>query len=467
MLIGRKKETTHLLEAIKSKEAEFIAITGRRRIGKTYLVRQVYKDNLAFEITGIQNATLQEQLSNFRFSIAQYFEDTVIEKPTNWQHAFEQLIDLLIINKQKTQILFFDEMPWLAGKNPQFLKGLSFFWNSWASKNKIVLIACGSATSWIVKQLILNKGGLHNRVTRQIILRPFSLSETKAYLQSQSIQLNNYQITQLYLTTGGVPYYLKLVRKGKSVSQIISALFFDIDAVLKNEFKNLYASLFLHSEKYISVVQACYQKWQGINSKELIAATKLKSGGTLTNMIEDLVMSGFLQEIYPINNKSKNKIYRLVDEFSIFYLKYLKAASQTDWQTVSKTPSVSSWQGFAFENLCFKHIDRIKDKLGVSGVNSRIYSYKEIGKDTNKGVQIDMIIERDDLIINLCEIKFYNKEFVITKQYKEELEHKIFKLQQVISRKQTIHLTLITTFGVKENKYSNMVQSEIVLDDLF
>jgi len=469
MLIGRNNEQKQLLKALNTKEPEFIAITGRRRVGKTFLIRQTYKDYITFEIIGIQDASSKEQLANFYFALRQYFDETLyqIKKPKTWQEAFETLISLLEKNNTKKQVVFFDEMPWLASSNSSFLRGLSFFWNSWASKNNIVLVACGSATSWIVKKLILNKGGLHNRVTKQIILHPFTLSETKLYLQTEAIKLNNYQIIQLYLIIGGIPYYLKLISKGKSVAQIINILFFEKNALLKNEFENLYAALFLNSDNYIKIITACYQKWQGINHTELTEFTGFSSGGTLSKMIKDLEMSSFIQITYPINKKTKDTIFRLIDEFSIFYLKFIKSSAQTDWQTLSKTPSITIWQGFAFENLCFKHIESIKKKLGISGVNSRIYSFRENGKDGKKGTQIDLIIDRDDAIVNLCEIKFYNKEFIINKSYNEELEHKIFSLQQVLPKNKTIHLTMITTFGVKENKYSNMVQSEIIIDDLF
>ncbi len=465
-IVGRTEERRILSDIYESDEAEFVTVIGRRRVGKTFLVREVFKGRISFEITGIQNANNAEQLSNFHFALHQYFPNSKDGIPKNWIEAFTILIDCLKDSKKKC-VLFFDELPWMATARSGFIKGLSFFWNSWASKNNVLLITCGSAASWMTQKIVLNKGGLHNRVTRQLILLPFTLKETKEYLESRNIVLSHYEIAQLYMTIGGIPFYLKLVPKGQSIPQITDTLLLSKNAALKYEFDNLYQSLFLHPEKYIRIMEACYSKWKGISHSDIAKITGIPSGGSITRMVKVLSISGFLEISTPLNRSKKDTLIRVIDEFSVFYLKFIKNKKISNWQSISRSPVFTSWQGFSFESLCRKHIHCIKSTLGISGVNTREFSFTSKGNARSKGTQIDLIIDRDDLIVNLCEMKFYNSDLTITKSIHQNLQEKIASLRSYLGTRKSIHVTLISTFGVKKNKYSNMVQSEIVLDDLF
>ena len=469
-MVGREEETARLKLLLTTKESEFLTVVGRRRVGKTYLIRETYKNELAFELTGIQNASTEEQLSNFHFALRQYFKnfDTDRPKAKNWIEAFQLLIEELKRSKsKKKKVLFIDELPWLATARSGFLKGLSFFWNSWASKANIILATCGSAASWMIQKVILNKGGLHNRVTAQLTLEPFTLKESLTYLKSRGVKLDRYQMAQLYMVIGGIPYYLKQVPPGKSVPQIVSTLLFSKTALLRNEFDNLYQSLFSNYQKYIDIVEACYSKWKGITHSELSQLTGFPTGGSLTRMVHELEVSGFLHLSQPYGKRRKDILIRLVDEFSIFYLKYKKGTRSSNWSTISKTQSFKSWQGFAFENLCLKHIHQIKTALGISGVATSPYSLVQKGKGKTKGTQIDIIIDRNDEVINICEAKFYNSPFTIDKAYAEILQHKKDVLQSKLPLSKVPHLTMITTYGIKENKYSGMVDSSITLKELF
>ena len=469
-MVGREEETARLKLLLTTKESEFLTVVGRRRVGKTYLIRETYKNELIFELTGIQNASTEEQLSNFHFALRQYFKnfDTDRPKAKNWIEAFQLLIEELKRSKsKKKRVLFIDELPWLATARSGFLKGLSFFWNSWASKANIILATCGSAASWMIQKVILNKGGLHNRVTAQLTLEPFTLKESLTYLKSRGVKLDRYQMAQLYMVIGGIPYYLKQVPPGKSVPQIVSTLLFSKTALLRNEFDNLYQSLFSNYQKYIDIVEACYSKWKGITHSELSQLTGFPTGGSLTRMVHELEVSGFLHLSQPYGKRRKDILIRLVDEFSIFYLKYKKGTRSSNWSTISKTQSFKSWQGFAFENLCLKHIHQIKTALGISGVATSPYSLVQKGKGKTKGTQIDIIIDRNDEVINICEAKFYNSPFTIDKAYAEILQHKKDVLQSKLPLSKVPHLTMITTYGIKENKYSGMVDSSITLKELF
>ena len=469
-MVGRKYEVDILKDLLKTNESEFLTIIGRRRVGKTYLIREVYREEIIFEFVGMQNSNQEKQLSNFQYALLRYFPDHVNthKSLSSWLEAFQTLIFLIECHPITAKpVIFIDELPWLATPKSEFLEALGFFWNSWASKNNIVLATCGSAASWMIQKVILNKGGLHNRVTKQIFLQPFNLRETRTYLESRDIVLSNYQIVQLYMVFGGIPFYLKQVQKGMSVAQIVESLFFDTKAPLKNEFINLYASLFNNHERYVRIIETCFSKWSGITQVDLVTALGISSGGSLTRMLYELEVSGFIEISNPYKNKKKGSLIRLVDSFSIFYLKFIKNATSLDWQATVKTSSYQAWQGYAFENICFSHVPQIKEKLGIRAVQTRVHSYNKKAKHGEIGAQIDMFIDRNDDIINCIEVKFSNKPYTINKDYQEKLHRKIQVLQHATTPDKSIHLTMITSYGIKVNKYHPMVQSEVVMDDLF
>lgn len=469
-MVGRDEEIERLRNLLETKESEFVTVVGRRRVGKTFLIRETYKKEIAFELTGIQYADMKEQLSNFHFAMREWFKnyDTDQPKAKNWVDAFQLLITELKKSKsKKKRVIFIDELPWIATARSGFLKGLSFFWNSWASKHNILLATCGSAASWMIQKIILNKGGLHNRVTAQLSLQPFTLKESRAYLKSLGIRLNHHQMAQLYMVIGGIPYYLKQVPPGKSVPQIVSTLLFSKNAPLRNEFDNLYQSLFTNYDKYVAIIEACYTKWKGITHSELSKLTGFPTGGSLSRMVNELEASGFLLLSQPFDKRKKDMLIRLVDEFSIFYLKYKKGTRLTNWNAVSRTQSFKSWQGFAFENLCLKHIEQIKSALGISAVTTSTYSLAQKGTQSIQGCQIDLLIDRADEVINLCEAKFHNATFTIDKKYAGTLQNKKKVLESKLPRDKVPHLTLITSHGIKNNKYSDLVDSAVLLKDLY
>jgi uncharacterized protein len=467
IMIGRNEEIQILNKLLQSKEAELVSVLGRRRVGKTFLIRETFKENIVFEFVGIQNGTRKEQLQAFTFSLQQYFGKRAVPKIiTSWLHAFETLIELLTAAKTKQkQVVFIDELPWAAGIKPDFLKAFSFFWNSWASKNNIVVAICGSAASWMIKQVINNKGGLHNRVTKQIYLQPFTCNETKAYLQQRKLTFSDEQITELYMTLGGIPYYLKQIEKGNSVAQVVNKLCFETKAPLKNEFNNLYAALFANPINYIAVIKACYTKWKGVSQNEIVQLSGIASGGSLTKILAELEISGFITSTLPFSNVKKEKLYRLTDEFSLFYLKFMDGKKTSNWNLISKTQAFKLWLGYAFENFCFKHIDKIKNALGIGGIITEQYSYNIKSTAKSGGSQVDLIIDRNDQCVNLCEIKYYDKPFVISKQYEALLHKRLQNFKWETGTKKTVFLTFITKLGVKNN--THLIDNEILLDNFY
>lgn len=472
-IIGRKKEQQILQQALQSSEAEMIAVIGRRRVGKTFLVQSVYKNQLVFEITGIHKATRSEQLRNFTHQL-QLFSPTalVVSPPSDWLAAFFMLISYLKqLDRKDKIVVFFDELPWLASHKSGFLKGLSYFWNSWAVKQHIVVVICGSAASWMIRKVINSKGGLYNRLTRRILLKPFSLAETEAYLQSRHLHLNRYHITQLYMALGGIPHYLKEISAGKSAAQNIQEICFSDLGLLNDEFNALYPALFEDADRHIAVIRALAQKKQGLTRAVIIQLTGLSNGGSTTKVLEELIYSGFVTAYPAFKKKKKEQVYRLTDEYSLFYLQFMEKKEQEgklNWQNFSQTQAYQTWTGYAFESICLKHVDQIKKVLGISGVYATTSTFYQKGNDDCQGVQIDLLIDRNDQVINVVEIKFYNTLFVLTKNYAQRLREKMAIFQAITQTRKQLFITLATTFGILPNKHSTgFIEQVVTLDDLF
>ena len=473
LLIGRKKELEILQTALNSPEPEMVSVIGRRRVGKTFLVKSAYKDRIDFELTGIRDISNKEQLQNFSLHLSRQFgAELPLKEPKNWLEAFH-LLSLLLDQKANTQkqVVFLDELPWLAKAKSGFLNGLSYFWNSWAVNKHIVLVICGSAASWMIQKVVRHTGGLHNRITRRILLFPFTLSETEQYLNSRHINLNRYQIVQLYMAMGGIPHYLKEITPGKSVVQVIDEACFAHTGLLRNEFQDLYAALFEEADRHIAVIRALASKRQGMNRNEIIEVGKLANGGRITKVLEELIQSGFISAYYPFGKKKKNMLYRLTDEYSLFYLKFMEGKRKDgaeSWQHLSQTQAYKIWSGYAFESICIKHLSQIKKALSIAGVYATASSYQKRGTATEEGVQIDLLLDRNDQIINLFEIKFHNKIISFSKNMAEKLKKKKDLFEETSKTRKHVFLSLITIFGLKHNAYSlGLVDQALTLDDLF
>lgn len=472
-LIGRFEEKKILENALKSPKAEMVSIIGRRRIGKTFLVKSVYDDKIDFEITGIQQATRQEQLRNFMMQIAKYSGGSFpITQPKDWLEAFYLLSKFLEgTQKSEKQVIFFDELPWLATHKSGFLKGLSWFWNSWAVNQAIVMVVCGSAASWMIKNVVHNKGGLHNRITKRIYLKPFDLHETEQFFQAKNINFDHYQMLHLYMALGGVPHYLEEVEGGKSIAQNIDAICFSENGLLWDEFPKLYSSLFDDSETHVKIIRALASKQKGFTRSEIVQITRLSEGGGVSAMLEELVHSGFISVYLPFEKKKKDSLYRLTDEFSLFYLQFMeknRLGGKNVWQQLSQTQAYISWAGYAFENICFKHIPQIKKALGIAGVYATASSFFKKGTDEIEGMQFDLLIDRADHVINVCEVKFYNAEYVIDKMQAMDFRNKMAAFKIATNTRKQLFLTMITTFGIKQNAHSlGLVDTSLTMDDLF
>ena len=475
VIIGREEEKRLLQRLINSDKAELLAVYGRRRVGKTFLIHSYLREHIVFNITGTQNATLASQLEQFAIALGQaYGVHAMLKPPVSWVGAFNEL-RAFIATKTKDQklVLFFDELPWLDSRKSGFLKAFDFFWNNWACfQNELLVIVCGSSASWIINKIINNKGGLHNRITARMPLKPFSLAETEAYLRSLGCVWDRYKILEIYMVFGGIPHYLNNVSKGQSVDQVINNSCFKDMGNLKDEFTKLYKSLFDLADNHIKVVKVLSAATYGLSRSEIIKKSGISSGGGITKVLNELMDSGFIKEFPLFGMNSQNALFKLVDEYSIFYLKFMDNAKQSGidiWNALSKEQSYKIWRGIAFEALCFKHLNQILKGLEINAiVEAYTWRYTPPKNAEYSGAQIDLLLDRRDGIINACEIKFYNDIFIIDKSYAVQLEKRIETFKKVEKITKTVFPTLITALGVKPNEYSKrLVQQEIDMDCLF
>ncbi len=475
-MIGRQEEVRILQEKYAGTEAEFIAIYGRRRVGKTYLVDETFKGQITFRHTGLSPAEfrgknlMKAQLDHFYQSL-QLCGAAPDHRPKDWLEAFFMLeMWLQARSELGRQLIFLDELPWMDTPKSGFLTGLEAFWNGWACyHHNVMLIVCGSASSWILDRLINNHGGLYGRVTYQIKLSPFSLQECEEFLLSKNVRYSRYDIVQSYMLLGGIPYYLGYLKGELSLAQNIDRLFFSHQAVFRDEYDRLFASVFQNAPVLKSIVELLYTRNAGYTRKEICDKLGFSSGGILTKELSALIAGDFVVKYVPFGSSKREEHYKLTDPFCLFYLHYVRQRSGLDesfWADSQNTQPVVSWRGFAFENVCFNHVAQIKQALGISGVRSTQSAWSK-REDDPEGVQIDLLIDRDDHVVNACEIKFYSEEFTVDKSYYMKLMHRQNLLRQYISRKSSIYQTLITTYGLIHNEYWSVFTHVVTLDDLF
>lgn len=467
-VVGRTSETLMLTNALKSKRPELIAVYGRRRVGKTFLIRNIYKNDIQFEFSGIHRASMKHQLKNFHLTLSARLSG--FPRPADWIEAFSllsQFIDKLTSKKKK--VIFIDEFPWLDTRKSNFLPAFDNFWNSYASKrDDLVVVICGSAASYMIQNIIKSKGGLHNRLTEKIQLLPFNLQETEQLLKNNNVRLSRYDILQIYMAMGGVPHYLEKIQPGESVAQVLDRLCFAKDGFLRTEFDTVFASLFDQHDNHEAIIRTLASLRKGMTRNEILIKSKLQTGGTLTKTLLELEQSGFIEKYLPYQG-TKDSLYRLTDEYSMFYIKYIENTRPSDsgvWIKIYGQASYKIWSGFSFETICIKHIEQLKEGLKISGIRSLNGSW--IQKNTENNAQIDLLIDRDDNVITICEMKFYNTEYAIDKNYAKEIAQKVNAFCSETKTKKSIFVTFITTYGLVQNQYAKQfAQNELTMDHLF
>lgn len=476
IIIGREYEQKLIQDCCNSGKAELIAIYGRRRVGKTYLVKTMFNGDFAFSFTGLYDVSRQVMLEQFRKKLESY-SNRQTPRFKDWYEAFDMLRDYLESLNRENLIVFLDELPWMDTRKSNFLPAFSFFWNDWASTVKnLKIIVCGSATTWMMSNVIGDKGGLYGRVSRAIYLPPFSLRESEEYLKRvKGMDVIHRQTMEIYMTMGGIPYYLNMMEKGVPIDSCIDRLFFAQGAPLRGEFDFLFRSLFSDSKIYRMVIETLSSKMKGMTRQELISTMKIKEGGKLSVVLENLLACDFIRRYTSIGKSERDAIYQLTDLFSLFHLCFVDKNSGQDehfWRNSRGDGSRRAWSGYAFEQVCLHHLPQIKKVLGISGILCNAYSWiskPSISADgeQRRGAQIDLLIDRADNVINLCEMKYASEEYTIDADYEKKLRERSRLFKEVTKTRKSLLITFITTFGIYHNAHSGMVQNEVTMDDLF
>ncbi len=470
-IIARTAEIETLERKYRSGKSEFVIVYGRRRIGKTYLVNHVFADRFTFTYVGARNQKPPKQLQRFAEQLRAYSGSAYAPTLSNWDEAFMALRSLIEMKpRDERKVIFFDEMPWIDTPRSAFVEALEYFWNAWAAqRDDILFVACGSATSWMVNKLIRNKGGLYNRITEQIYLRPFKLAECEQYLHANGCQWDRYTILQCHMAMGGVPFYMSLLDPAQSLAQNIDRLFFAKNAQMREEFDELFSALFNQADKYIRVVRVLAECREGMLRAELEQKTKL-SGGGLTRVLDNLQRCDFIDSFVRYKSSVRNKLYRICDPYTLFYYKFIAGNNSKDehwWTNNMNSHSVESWQGFSFETICLMHLSQIKQKLGIGGIATSASSWRSLGGTGTPGAQVDLVIDRSDRVVNLCEMKFTVEPYIITKAYEERLRSRMALFRAETRTRKSLVTTMVTTYGIVRGLHSGIVQSEVVMDDLF
>lgn len=475
-MIGRKQEVKELNRLYNKDRAELVAIYGRRRVGKTYLVDETFAGRITFRHAGLSPAD-EDSKGLLRLQLEHFYNSLDIQgmekcdKPTNWLDAFLLLEKFLQAKDDgNRQVVFLDELPWLDTPKSGFIRAFEAFWNTWGCHRKnLMVIVCGSANSWIQDKLINSHGGLYNRVTYEIKLVPFSLCECEQLYKSNNVNMSRYDIAQSYMIFGGIPFYMGYVNPEMSLAQNIDTLFFKKGAVLREEYDRLFASVFTNPDAVKNIVQLLYTRNAGYTRREIVEKLKITDGGRLSSNLNALISSDFIIKYVPFGFGKREEHYKLIDPYCIFYLHFIKGQkkhSDKFWQQNTTSASVSSWRGFAFENVCFNHIEQIKVALGIPAVITETSAWSKKEDDT-EGMQIDLLITRNDNVINMCEIKYYGGPYKVDKEYYAKVLRRQSVLAESISPKIAVHSTIITTFGLTSNEYSGAFVNTITLDDLF
>lgn len=474
-IIGREMEMAELRRCMESDRSEFVIVYGRRRVGKTFLVDRFFDGEYDFSFVGRNNQAMAKQLRAFAKSLKKHAAMPKQPVFSDWFDAFDALETYLeSLDEDRKKVVFIDEMPWIDTPQSEFVEALEGFWNAWgARRNDIVLVASGSASSWMMDKLVKNPGGLHARITNNIYVRPFTLRETEEYLESRGFSWSKYQILQLYMSMGGIPFYLSLLDPSKTLINNINHLFFRKNSELKTEFDELYTAIFSNSGKYLEIVKLLNNHKEGMTYSEVQKSTGI-TGSRLTTILNNLERCDFVLSYSQFGNKSKGTIYRLVDFYTLFYLKFIESSDTKDeewWLHNYDSRSVASWQGTTFELVCLTHLPQIRRKLGIDGISTSASSWRYVPRpqssDGEEGAQIDLVIDRGDQVINLCEMKFSTEEYIITGKYEKKVRHRIQIFREKTKTRKSLVSTFVTTFGVANGIHNGIVGNEVTMADLF
>lgn len=480
-IIGREEELATISRLYTSERSEFLALYGRRRVGKSFLIEEAMENKFTFMTVGLfikvdkddaekVESYRQQQLRHFYSSLLEYgLPEEGNPAPTNWLDAMNLLKKLLLSKRSRRKVVFIDELPWLAGpQSSELVSELGFFWNQWARKRKdILLIVCGSATSWMIDNVIREYEGLYGRVTETIALKPFTLAECERYWEKRGFHLSRYEVALTYMVIGGVPYYMDSFRPDRTMADNINTIYFNKDKA-RQEFKDVYAGLYSSSEVYINVIRQLGKRFYGMSRTELLEALDKKGGGNFSDVLENLIDSGIIRSYTLYGSPRKQTVYQLMDFFTLFYLRFCENTDFTSWRSVQRSKPFYSWAGNSFELLVVEHIQQLADALRIKEYATP-FSWSGDTPDGDEA-QIDLVIpataERADYI---CEMKFSEGKYILKEEDADDITRHIEALKNSSIHKlsHSIYVVLVTSFGVTESKHRSHLNDIVTLDSLF
>lgn len=470
-MVGRLKEQGELQRALESPESEFVAVYGRRRVGKTFLINETFQGRFAFHAAGLESAPKGLQLESFCDAIRKQ-GNPKCKRPKTWIEAFSSLETLLESKPEGKKVVFLDELPWFDTHKSNFLAAFEWFWNGWACLRKdIVLVVCGSATTWIVKNVLHSRGGLYNRVTRRIHLEPFTLAECEQYAAYRHLDYTRSQLMECYMALGGVAFYWSLLRGDLSVAQNFDRLFFGASDEMRLEASRVFTSLFKTASRHIEIVKLLAKRKVGMTREEVIAELGKDSNGDISVCLEELSQCGFIRRYNPVNQLKKGAVYQLMDNFILFHDEFLARRQGNDpqyWTKNMNSPRINNWRGRAFERVCLWHVPQIKQRLGILGIEANVHSWRGRGEGPDDpAAQIDMLIDRADGLVDICEIKYSAEPYEMTKEENDKILHRCSAFQKNGHARRSVRTILIASSGLKPGKYSSNIMSVVTGDDLF
>ena len=467
-LIGREEELRELEGHAQSGKPEFLVVYGRRRVGKTFLIREHFKNEFFFEHTGLASGSAAAQLTEFNKSLRRT-RGGAHGDAAGWPEAFDCLREHIEHSDLERKIIFIDELPWMDRPKSLMLPALEHFWNGWASSRKdVFLIVCGSAASWVIARLLRDRGGFYGRITGRLLVKPFTLRDCEAFYREAGIVFSRYQMVESYMIFGGIPYYLSLMRRELGFSQNVDRLCFREGGALRDEYELLYRSLFKKAEGHMAVVETLAGKRAGLSREAVLKGSGLTDGGGFTRVLRELEQCGFIRRYAGYGKKARDALYQLADPFTLFHLRFIRGGSAHDapfWSSYTDDGGRRAWTGYAFEQVALAHTGQIKRKLQIGGVLTRQYSWRSV--KSQPGAQIDLVIDRNDGVVNLCEMKYSRDEFEIDAAYEKQLRRRAEVFRSETSTKSALHTTFVTTYGLTRNEHSASVQSIITMDDFF
>jgi len=426
-------------------------------------MKEYFQNHFFFYHTGVEPDRQLEQLDAFCVSLEA--QNIALPNQRDWLHAFLELRRKIEASEaSEKKVIFLDEISWIDSNNDGFMSSLEFFWNSFASsRTDILLVVCSSATTWIIEHLLLNTGGFFNRNTDLMYLSPFTLGECEKYFLERGAAFSRKNVLDTYMVFGGIPYYLNYLDISRGLAENIDKTCFAENAPLTLEYTRLYATLFRNQKIHLRILEAISTKLIGLTRKEIAEAAALSDGGPLTSALEELEQCGIIRKFSKLKARQRGALYQLTDHFSLFYNRFMKSNNKNEnfWTNNFASPTINAWRGYAFEQVCLSHVRQIKEALGISGVSTDVSSYNA------PGIQIDLVLDRKDDIMNLCEMKYSEAEYVITKAFAQSLENKQMIFRSATKTKKSLHMTLIAPWGLKENAYSHQILNVVTLDDLF